>query len=241
MLDLIFVAHGHAQTNLQLWGNVTLDWVKSDRLVYELDFEPKVLLAAPEGEPGWRNLDLTPNVEYSPKDWLDLVGEAVVGYTKQTDDVNSFEVTPRVGVRFHFLSRGVPTAHVRERPPKRRIVVRDLVRVESRNFFYTGAGSGSSSTVRFRNRLEFLVPLNKEKLTEDGARYLLADWEWYVPLDDVDERFANKQRIRTGFGYRRSFAWRFEVLYIWTRSRNTIEEGFSTSDNSIDIRLKRLF
>jgi len=241
LLDLIVVTPGHTQTNVQLWGNVTLDWVKSDRLVYELDFEPKVLLAAPEGEPGWRNLDLTPNVEYSPKDWLDLVSEAVVGYTKQTDDVNSFEVTPRVGVRFHFLSRGLPTAHLRERPPRRRIVVRDLVRIESRNFFYTGAGSGSSSSVRFRNRLEFLVPLNKEKLTEDGARYLLADWEWFIPLGEPEERFANKQRIRTGFGYRRSFAWRFEILYIWTRSRNTIEEGFSTADNSIDIRLKRLF
>ena len=30
-----------AQTDLQLWGNVTLDWVKSDRLVYELDFDWK--------------------------------------------------------------------------------------------------------------------------------------------------------------------------------------------------------
>jgi hypothetical protein len=119
--------------------------------------------------------------------------------------------------------------------------VRDLVRFESRNFFYTGAGSGSDSTVRFRNRLEFLMPLNKEKLSEDGAHYLLADWEWYIPLDDVDERFANKQRIRTGFGHRRSFAWRFEVLYMWTRSRNTIEDGFNTADNIIDIRVKRLF
>jgi hypothetical protein len=241
LLQLVMVPLAHAQTNLQLWGNVTLDWVKSDRLVYELDFEPKVLLKAPEGDPGWRNLDLTPNVEYSPKGWLDLVSEAVVGYTRQTDDVNTIELTPRVGVRFHFLSRGVPTAHVRERPPRRRIVVRDLVRIESRNFFYTGADSGSSSTIRFRNRLEFLVPLNKEKLTEDGARYLLADWEWFLPLDEPEERFANKQRIRAGLGYRRSFAWRVEVLYIWTRSRNTIEDGFSTDDNSIDIRLKRSF
>jgi hypothetical protein len=214
--------------------------------VYELDFEPKVLLDAPEGEPGWHNLDLTPNVEYSPKSWVDLVAESVVGYTKQTDDVDTIEFSPRVGVRFHLFSRGVPTRvpnrlHPIERPPRRRVVVRDLVRVESRNLFYTGAGSGSDSTVRFRNRLEFLVPLNKEKLTEDGARYLLADWEWYIPLDDPAERFANKQRIRTGLGYRRSFAWRFEVLYLWTRSRNTIEDGFKTADNSIDIRVKRVF
>ena len=77
-------------------------------------------------------------------------------------------------------------------------MVRDLFRVESRNIFYGGAGSGTSSTVRLRNRLEFLVPLNKERLSDDGARYLLADWEWFAPVDEPKERFANKQRIRAG-------------------------------------------
>jgi len=245
VLALLLVVPAHGQTNLQLWGNATFNWVTSDRLVYELDVEPKVLLAATEGEPGWWNVDFTPNAEYAAKSWLDLVSEAVVGYTKQTDDVNSVEVSPRLGVRFHLFSRGLPTAipgrPLRELPPMRRLVVRDLLRVEGRNIFYTGAGSGSDSTVRLRNRLEFLVPLNKEKLSEDGARYLLADWEWYIPLDDVDERFANKQRIRAGFGYRRSFGWRWEILYMWTRSRNTLDEGFDTADNIIDIRLKRIF
>src|SRR4030095_9736569 len=230
-----------AQTNLQLWGNVTLDWVKSDRLTYEFDIEPKVLVYAPDDEPDWRNLDLTPNVEYAAKGWLDLVAEATAGYTKQDDEVNTFELTPRVGVRFHLLSRAVPSVGLREQVPKRRVVVRDLVRVESRNFWYTGEGNGASSSVRFRNRVEFLVPLNKVNVSEDGARYLLADWEWYVPLGEPAERFASKQRIRTGLGYRRSFAWRFEALYIWTRSRDTIDEGISTDDNSIDIRVKRLF
>ena len=95
--------------------------------------------------------------------------------------------------------------------------------------------------MRVRNRLEFLVPLNKERLSDDGARYLLADWEWFAPVDEPNERFANKQRIRAGLGYRRSFKWRFEFLYMWTRSRNTIDEGFSTSDNIIDLRVKRVF
>jgi Protein of unknown function (DUF2490) len=246
LLGVVTVSPAPAQTNFQLWGNLTFDWVRSDRLVYELDVEPKALLAAPEGEPDWYNLDVTPNVEYSPKNWVDLVAESVIGRTKQTDDVDTWEVTPRVGARFHLFSRGVPTRvptrlQPIERPPTRRLVVRNLVRVEWRNFFYGGAGSGSDHSVRFRNRLEFLVPLNTEKLTDDGARYLLADWEWYIPLDDVEERFANKQRIRTGFGYRRNFHWRFEVLYIWTRSRNTIEDGYTTSDNAINIRVKRLF
>lgn len=232
-----------AQTNLQLWGNVMLDWAKSERLVYELDVEPKALLKAPEGDPAWRNLDVTPNVEYAAKRWLDLVGEVTAGYTKQTDDVNTWEVTPRAGLRFHLFSRGLPTwaPGPRELPPKRKVVLRDLVRVESRNFFYTGSGSGSDSSVRFRNRLELLVPLNREKLTDDGARYLLADWEWFIPLGEPDERFANKQRIRLGIGYRQSVRWRLEGIYMWTRSRNTIEEGFKTADNIIDVRVKRVF
>jgi hypothetical protein len=129
----------------------------------------------------------------------------------------------------------------REQHPTRRVVVCDLVRVESRNFIYSGAQEGSDSSWRLRNRLEFLAPINKAKLTDDRARYVLADWEWFVPLQDQEERFANKQRIRAGLGYRRSFQWRFEALYIWTRSRNTIEDDFATSDNLIDIRVKRLF
>lgn len=85
------------------------------------------------------------------------------------------------------------------------------------------------------------MPLNKERLTDDGARYLVSDWEWFIPLSDQEERFANKQRIRAGLGYRRSFKWRFEAIYIWTRSRNSLEDGFNTSGNMINVRVKRVF
>ena len=118
---LLAAAVAQAQSNLQLWGNITFNWVKSQRLVYELDIEPKVLLDAPEGEPGWWSLDLTPNVEFSPKPWLDLLAHGVVGVTKQTDDVDSFEVTPRLGVRFHLFSR-TQAFHPLERAPRRRWV-----------------------------------------------------------------------------------------------------------------------
>jgi len=214
--------------------------MKSDRLVYELDIEPKALVAAPDDQPDWRNLDVTPNVEYSLKRWLDLVGDLTVGRTMQTDDVDSTEVTPRIGVRFHLFSR-TALLHAREQAPQRRIVVRELVRFESRNFFYSGGDVENESTYRFRNRLEFLMPLNKPRITDDGAKYWLADWEWFLPLDDAEERFANRQRIRAGVGFRRNFNWRYEVLYIWTRSRDTIESGFSTNENAIDVRVKKVF
>jgi len=246
LLVLLCAGEARAQANLQFWANVTLDWAKTARLTYSLDVEPKVLVTAPAGDPDWRCLDVTPGVEFAWTKWVDVIGETGVGYTKQTDDVNSWEVTPRAGVRLHLLSRELPTlpasrAVVKELPPARRLVLRDLMRVEARNLIYTGEGSGSSSTVRFRNRLEFLAPLNREKLSDNGVRYVLADWEWFIPLGDPQERFANKQRIRAGLGYRRDFRWRFEVLYMWTRSRNTIEDGFTTNDHIIDIRVKRVF
>lgn len=235
-----------AQRPFQLQGNVTFDWLRGDRLTYSFDLEPKTLVVVPAGSPDWRNLDLTPSVEYAAKNWLDLTGEFVAGGTRQTDDENSVELTPRVGVRFHFLSRVLPAiVHKdpvtgRERLPNRRLVVRDWARVEWRNFFY-GGNTPSSSTWRFGNRLEFLFPLNRANITMDGTRYLQADWQWLVPLGDPKERFANRQRIRAGLGYRRNFHWRFAVLYMWTRSRDTTGEPFRITDSALNLRVEHFF
>ncbi len=229
-----------AQTTGQLWTTLTLNWLKTDRLTYELEFEPKVAPWVPAGEARWASLDITPMVEYARRDWLDLVGEVATGYTSQTDDITSFEVSPRVGLRFHFMSRDLPTGPLkRERLPRHRIVLRNLVRFEGRNLFYNDGSQ--DSVARFRNRVEFQVPLNRPKVSDDGARYFLIDWEWFIPLDDPDERFANRQRVRTGIGYRHTSAWRFEALYIINRSRNTIEDGFHSTDSIFDVRLKRVF
>ena len=235
-----------AQSNLQLWGDVVIDWQKRGLFEYVLDTEPKVLLAAPAGDPGWATIEVTPNVGYVATRWLDLTSELAAAYTAQTDDVHSVEVTPRVGVRLHLFSRAVPVrvaGHVvrdRELPPNRRLVLRDYVRMEWRHLFYSD-DTNDSSAARFRNRVELLFPLNRPLVTTDGARYLLADWEWFIPVSDVAERFANKQRIRVGLGWRRSRDWRFEGLYVFDRSRNTIEEGFTTSDHAINVRVRRVF
>lgn len=244
-LVLLACSPAAAQTNFQLWGNITFNRIKSPRLVYELDVEPKVAVVVPPGDPGWRNLDVTPAVEYAARNWLDLTGEFVSGWTKQTDDENSIELTLRAGARFHLLSRGLPTI-IRGRPvqgelpPKRRLVLRDYVRVDWRNFFYS-KDTPDSSTWRFRNRLEFLFPLNRQKITDDGARYVMADWEWFVPLDDPSERFAGRQRIRAGFGWRKDVHFRWQVLYVWNRSRDTTGEPFTTSQQAIDFRVNWVF
>jgi hypothetical protein len=236
---LLLPCEARAQTDLQLWANFTLDWIKSHRITIGLDAEPKVLLSAPADDPDWATLDVTPSIEYNRGEWLDVVGEMLVGGTRQSNDLNSTEVTPRIGFRLHLLSN-LRQEIVKERRPKRRLVLRNLARVEWRNLYYS-TDKPDSSTVRFRNRFETLWPINRHKLTDDGAAYLNADWEWFIPVDEPDERFANRQRIRAGVGYRRSFAWRFEAMYVWNRSRNTLDEPFTTTDQVIDVTMKRVW
>jgi len=226
-----------ARAQTQLWGNLTFDRVKSDRLLYELDLEPKTLIDVPPGETDWGNLDVTPSVAFSATRWLDLTSELTAGYTHQTDDLDSFELTPRVGAEFHILSR---LAATREHPPKRRLALANYFRIEWRNFFYSDAQPNASSW-RFRNRLGCTFALNRQKHTDDGAYYVITDFEWFLPLSDPAERFSNRHRFRTGLGHRRSFNWRFEVLYMWTRSRDTIDEPFKRAESMIDVRVKRFF
>ncbi len=191
-------------------------------------------------------MDVTPKADWVAKNWLDLTGEVLTVYTRQTNDVDSFELTERFGLRFHLFSRHLPARiedrlRGSEREATGRVVLRDYVRIEQRNLFYFGT-KPDSSTWRLRNRVEIEYPLNRPKVSADGAIYVTSDWEWFIPLNgDAHERFANKQRVRAGLGYRHDLHWRFEALYIWGRSRNTMDQPFTTTDHVIDIRVKRVF
>jgi hypothetical protein len=237
----LFPENVSAQTNGQLWGDFTAVWKESPRQVFTLDFQPKALVVIPPGDPAWIELGLTPSYMFTAVGWLDVGSELYTGFTKQTNEQNSLEVTPRLDVEIHLFSRTDPgLLHLNELTPRKRVVVRDLMRVEFRNLFYSD-GTPESSTVRFRNRLQFTAPFNKPSMTADGAVYLLADWEWFIPLGEPSERFSDSQRVRVGLGHRRSYNWDVESLLIWDRTRKSADTGYSTSYYAVDIRLKRTF
>jgi hypothetical protein len=232
-------ASAQSEATGQLWGNLTLDWHTSPRITYSFDLEPKALVSGPPDEPGWANIDLTPSAEFAATKWIDLVAEGVLGRTVQTDDLKTTELSARAGARFHLFSRQQRMLF-NEQLPKRRVVIRDLVRWEWRRFSYSD-GAPSSSSGRFRNRLEFLFPINRPNLGDDGTIHVIADWEWFVPLSDQHERFASRRRYRGGLGYRHNRHWQTAALYIRTKSRNTIDEPFTTSENVLDLQLKRVW
>ncbi len=224
-----------AQTSGQIWGNFTLDRPKGERFVYEIDLEPKAQVS---GSDTWRGIDVTPAVEYYPNHWMDLVGETVFARTKQSNDVSSVEVTPRLGVRLHLLSR---LRTMRPGPrPLGRVSFANFSRVEWRNLWYSD-DTPSSHETRFRNRIELKVGLNHEELSLDKTLFFIADFEFFVPLsDDVPEHFATKRRARVGLGYRRDSKWRFELLFLRDGTRTTDDSSFATAANIVDFRVKVL-
>jgi hypothetical protein len=228
-----------ADTNVQLWSEITLAWVTSHRFTLSADIEPKVLVARPAGDPDWATLDVTPAVEFTHGQWLDVTGDLVLGRTRQSDDLDTTEIRPRVGLRFHILSN-LRDDLLKERVPRFRLVIRNFLRFEWRNLYYS-TDKPDSSTLRIRDRVETLYPLNKARVTADGAAYLLADAEWFWTEDDLDERFASKERFRAGVGHRRNVRWRVEGLFVWERTRKEPADTFNTSDYAVDLRLKRVW
>jgi len=226
-------------TETQLWGNLSLDWLRNDQVSLGLAIEPKALISKPPEDPGWASLGATPSIEYTRVSWVDVTGEVGVTRTKQTDHVNSTEITPTLGFRFHILSRLADT-YLKEKLPRRRLVLRSYLRFEWRNFSYSDE-TEDSSDFRIRNRFESLYPFNRPRISDNGAIYALADAEFFTTTEDLAERFASKQRFRVGGGYRRSYPWRFEALYVWDRTRHAGAGAFVKGDQAVDIRLRRLW
>lgn len=225
------------QTETQLWGNVSLERIQNKQVTLGVAIEPKALVSKPQGDPGWASLGLTPSIEYTNLSWIDVTGELGVTRTKQSDHINSTEITPTLGFRFHFLSRLADT-YLKEKLPRRRLVLRSYLRLEWRNFYYSD-DTLNSSDFRIRNRFESLYPLNRPRISDDGAIYAIGDAEFFTTTADLAERFASKERFRVGGGYRRSYPWRFEALYIWDRTRHAGSGDFVKGDQAVDIRLRR--
>ena len=234
-----------AQSTGEIWGNVTIDWLASERLVYTLDIEPKVQVTSVTKQSRFANIDIWPSVEFALAGWLDAHGEFLTGFTDEQDGSTSTEVTERMGVRLHVLSRLIQERAARrgaerEAQPRRRGTIATLLRFEHRDLFHSD--SPTTSSWRFRGRVELAYPLNRPKLTSDGAVYVTSDTELYAPVaDDPQTGQVNQWRLRNGVGYRMSFNTRLEALYIWTTKKDSDTGSFVKDSQAIDFRVKLAF
>jgi hypothetical protein len=226
----------HAQSADQLWGTGTVSWLATDRLNLGARVETKAQSIVPDNQPTFFSVDTTPHAVFVVAPWIDVLGELDYGVKNQSNEVNTHSLTPRFGVQLHILSRilqhGAAGGAGRENPPRFRLNFRTLLRLEDTREESGTAAPSSSWT--FRDRFSVAYPVNRPKVTSDGAIYLTTDSEAFVPLDGG---FINELRVRSGIGYRHSFRWRFEALYIWTGERSRPSEPLTVKNHSLDLRV----
>jgi hypothetical protein len=229
-----------SDTSGQIWGNFITAFPRSEKLYLEADAELATQVSG--GGDDWGSVYGTGLVEYYPNDFLDLTGELVAGYTDQNANDDSWETTVRFGLRLHFLRQFVRSTFMKrirkERMSGNRFSIANLARFEYRNFWYDG-DLPDTSDWRFRNRIETKFALNRSDLGEDGVWYLIGDIEWFVPLDEPEapERFATKQRLRLGVGYRHNYHWRFSGLAMADNARDTLDGDIEADARMINLRV----
>jgi len=221
LLILFSVGYCKGQTNTQVWNEYMLNYPFANSFNLEHAFTYSTII----GTPKWRALDYAAAVEWSVTNKIDLIGQALVSYTNQTESYNTIELRPILGARFYFT-------------PNNRIQTRLLVRVEQRNFQNLETKEWTQE-YRPRFRGEMIIPINKKSYFEDKLWYALTDVEWLYKTENVEERFANRFRWRIGGGYRLTYNLRFEFLYMLQLSKNTIEDDFESSDNIFRLRVKQ--
>lgn len=206
--------------NEQIWIEYMLNYPFANSFNLENAFTYNTVLSSTK----WRSYEWSPTLEWSVTTHIDILAQTTLSYTNQTSSYNTFEVRPVLGTRFHFTQN-------------KRILTRLLLRLEQRNFKNLETNEWSQ-VYRPRARAETIMPINKDSYFQDKLWYAMLDAEVLFKTDDVDERFANRLRIRIGGGYRLNYNLRFEFLYMLQQSKDVIGDGFETSDNIFRFRFK---
>jgi hypothetical protein len=211
------------ERSVQIWNEYMLNMPFAN--VYNL--EAAATYSTVLGSPRWRAFDIQLTPEMAISQHVDVMAGVLLNSTFQNELLSTIEVREMLGTRIHFT-------------PNKRILTRLLVRFEQRNMNDKEINEWEHSN-RFRIRAETLIPINKKTMYDgDKLWYGIADFESFFVVDqDVSERFANRLRMRTGFGYRLRYALRVEFVYTLQQSRNTLEDGFVTTDDIFRFRLKQ--
>ena len=233
-LSSILLLQAESGVSEQVWGNLTLGTLHNDKVYVELDMEPKVQIT---GETEWRNIDATPLVEYYPDKWIDLTAEVVLGYTKDSESIKTYEISPRLGLRLHIfgnLRQFIPNDNIFY---FERFNLSTLLRYEYRSLYYNDKSEEHQS--RLRLRIETKTSLNHKSYSQDNTYYIFADAEEYFNFGkEVKEVFSNKSRIRVGPGYNYNVKHRFELLMIYDYARDTYEDNARHDAVAVDFRYK---
>ena len=176
----------------------------------------------------WNRLYLTGGGSYDLGKRFRVAGGVGLYYTYQPEIADVFE--------FRLWQEG--TAFWPDSPGAvRRLVFVHRLRLEER----VTESDVWGFALRLRYRLDTKIPLNKYTL-EPGALYVPLAIEFFADVvDEVPEFFAKQNRASIGLGYVFNRNWTLDCRFHRQRSRSTIEDDFSVSNNAVEFTVKTSF
>lgn len=211
-------------TDFQAWNSVVIDWNFYPSLLAELELDYNVLLS--EG-PVWREYATQPSFEYYPNNSIDLFAGVYLTDTKQNDVIDTKEIRPLIGFRWNIIK------------PEKRVFLRTQVKYEYR-FFSSTANESTANSGRLRIRGDLFVPITQKSHNSDKNLYGIIWTEAYINFDtEIEEKYQSTFRQYLGLGYRFSYTWRLEIVYVFQASRDsTVDDEPDSTNNVIFTTLK---
>jgi hypothetical protein len=209
------------QKSTQLWTDFTIYVPLSKGYSFDNEFAYRTNIGI---NSKWHSINIIPKIEKTLSKHLDALVYLGSINTFQQENYNTWELRPSLGLRYHFNLF-----------PKS--VTRILARLEWRNL-YTIETKETNQDLRSRFRLEEIYFINGRSFAENKLWYALSDFEIFYTIDqELQERFSNRSFLRAGIGYKPNNSWRFEFIYTFQFSKNTIDGEFTNEQEGI-IRLR---
>ena len=205
----------------QLWTDFVLNVPMKKGYSFDNEFSYRTNLS---NSGKWHSINIIPKIEKSLNGHWDVMFYLGSINTLQQEDYNTWEIRPAIGVRYHFTLF-----------PK--LLLRILGRFELRNLYTIETGVWEEDA-RSRFRLEEIYFIHGKSFLNNHLWYVFSDLEFFTTIDkEVQERYSNRSQIRLGVGYKLSYSWRYECIYTYQFSKNTIDGEFSNEQEGI-LRLR---
>ena len=215
-----FTIEAHAQNSevdFQTWTDVTLTYFFSQKLSLGGDAGLRGIVSSKD----WNQFYIRPTINYTVSPRVKISGGIGSFNTFNKTLSNTYEI------------RFFQDAHI-SWPDIGWVDFYHRFRFEERFFFYEKLENNGNVRGRylFRARTIDFKLLSKKK-----SNYLKGMWEVFVPIgESAAELFVNNQRFYAAIGHRSSDRLRFELFYIWQKSREFSDDGFRTSENIFRLR-----
>ena len=217
-------ASGQKTYDTQVWADLQAVYPFANVWVFDTEASFEKVTS---GSDPWRGIMITPSIQRNMSPNIDLMFSMPLYWVQQSNQLQTYETRLSPALRYTITTGG-------------RVESRAILRYDYRMVKPEGQEMEISNRVRLS--AEAFIPINRKTFFENKQLYAITDVEGFFVMDkNVGERFANLFKARLGLGYRLNYQYRFQFIYAFQKSRQTIDQSFDTIDSIWRLRFIMFF